>query len=63
MLAYDIVSDQLACGRRIHILNIVDDYYCREYVTQLVDVSISGLRVEGCLDGFAVTHGAAGDRH
>jgi len=38
------VSDQLACGRRFRILNVVDDY-SRECVGQLVDVSISGTRM------------------
>ena len=40
----DFVSDQLACGRRFRILNIVDDY-TRECVGQLTDVSISGARM------------------
>jgi len=40
----DFVSDQLACGRRFRILNIVDDF-SRESIGQLVDFSISGLRV------------------
>ncbi len=40
----DFVSDQLANGRRIRVLNVVDDY-SRECVGQLVDTSISGYRV------------------
>lgn len=40
----DFVSDQLANGRRIRILNVVDDY-SRECVLQVVDFSISGHRV------------------
>ena len=40
----DFVHDQLADGRRIRILNIVDDY-SRVCVGQLVDLSISGARV------------------
>ena len=40
----DFVSDQLACGRRFRVLNVVDDY-SRESVGQLVDISISGYRV------------------
>jgi len=40
----DFVSDQLADGRRIRVLNVVDDY-SRECVGQLVDTSISGYRV------------------
>jgi len=40
----DFVSDQLACGRRFRVLNVVDNY-TRESVGQLVDISISGYRV------------------
>jgi putative transposase len=40
----DFVSDQLANGRRIRVLNIVDDF-SRECVFQLVDFSISGQRL------------------
>lgn len=40
----DFVHDQLACGRRFRVLNIVDDC-SRECVGQVVDVSISGQRV------------------
>ena len=40
----DFVHDQLAGGRRIRILNIVDDY-SRRCVGQLVDTSISGQRM------------------
>ncbi len=40
----DFVSDQLADGRRFRVLNIIDDY-SRECVGQLVDTSISGIRV------------------
>jgi len=47
----DFVSDQLANGRRIRVLNIVDDY-SRVCVGQLVDVSISGARVARFLDQF-----------
>ena len=39
----DFVHDQLADSRRIRILNVVDDY-SRVYVSQLVDLSISGER-------------------
>lgn len=45
----DFVSDQLAGGRRIRVLNIVDDC-SRECVGQIVDVSISGARVARYLD-------------
>ncbi len=40
----DFVSDQLANGRRIRILNVVDDF-SRECVLQIVDFSISGQRL------------------
>ncbi len=40
----DFVSDQLACGRRFRVLNVVDDF-SRECVGQLTDVSISGARM------------------
>jgi putative transposase len=40
----DFVHDQLADGRRIRILNIVDDF-SRVCVGQLVDLSISGSRM------------------
>lgn len=45
----DFVHDQLADGRRIRVLNIVDDY-SRTCVGQLVDTSISGVRVARYLD-------------
>ena len=48
----DFVSDQLACGRRFRILNVVDDY-SREAVGQLVDFSISGYRVGRFLNELA----------
>ena len=40
----DFVHDQLACGRRFRILNIVDDV-TRECLAAIPDTSISGLRV------------------
>ena len=40
----DFVHDQLADGRRIRVLNIVDDF-SRVCVGQLVDLSISGARM------------------
>ena len=45
----DFMSDQLACGRRFRILNLVDDY-SRECVGQIVDTSISGERLARYLD-------------
>jgi putative transposase len=50
----DFVSDQLGCGRRFRILNIVDDY-SREIVGQYVDTSISGHQVARFLDQLAET--------
>lgn len=52
----DFVSDQLANGRRFRVLNIVDDF-SRECVGQVVDVSISGLRVTRFLDELAERRG------
>ena len=40
----DFVHDQLACGRRFRILNVVDDV-TRECLTAIPDTSISGRRV------------------
>ena len=40
----DFVHDQLACGRRFHIFNIVDDM-TRECLAAIPDTSISGSRV------------------
>lgn len=52
----DFVHDQLANGRRIRILNIVDDF-SRVCVAQLVDTSISGHRTVRLLDDLAETRG------
>lgn len=52
----DFVSDQLACGRRFRVLNIVDDF-SRECVGQVVDLGISGNRVARLLDQLAETRG------
>ncbi len=40
----DFVHDQLACGRRFRILNVVDDA-TRECLLAVADTSISGKRV------------------
>ena len=40
----DFVHDQLACGRRFRILNVVDDV-TRECLAAIPDTSISGSRV------------------
>jgi len=55
----DFVSDQLANGRRIRVLNIVDDY-SRVCVGQLVDVSISGARLARYLDQLSELRGLPG---
>lgn len=47
----DFVSDQLANGRRFRVLNIVDDF-TRECVGQLVDTSISGVRMTRFMDSL-----------
>lgn len=52
----NFVSDQLANGRRFRVLNIIDDF-SRECVGQVVDVSISGLRVIRFLDELAEHRG------
>jgi putative transposase len=52
----DFVHDQLADGRRIRILNIVDDY-SRVCVGQYVDLSISGARMARLLDELKETRG------
>ena len=40
----DFIHDQLACGRRFRILNVVDDV-TRECLAAIPDTSISGRRV------------------
>lgn len=49
----DSVHDQLADGRRIRVLNIVDDF-SRKCVGQLVDTPISGARLVRNLDELAL---------
>jgi len=48
----DFVHDQLANGRRLRCLNIVDDY-TRECIAVEVDTSINGKRVARVLDRLA----------
>jgi transposase InsO family protein len=43
-LSLDFVHNQLACGRRFRILNVVDDV-TRECLAAIPDTSISGVRV------------------
>ena len=50
----DFVHDQLACGRRVRVLNIVDDY-SRRCIGQLVDLSISGVRMTRYFEELALT--------
>jgi len=52
----DFVHDQLANGRRIRVLNVVDDY-SRVCVGQLVDLSISGQRMARFLDQLGDSRG------
>ena len=52
----NFIHDQLADGRRIRILNIVDDY-SRVCVGQLVDLCISGLRLVRYLNQLRETRG------
>lgn len=52
----DFVSDQLANGNRIRMLNIVDDF-TRECVVIEVDTSLSGHRVARVLDRLAHSRG------
>lgn len=50
----DFIHDQLADGRRIRMLSIVDDY-SRACVGHLVDTSISGVRLVRYLEELALT--------
>lgn len=52
----DFVHDQLSDGRRFRVLNVVDDY-SRVCVGQLVDLSISGLRMARFLDELGEQRG------
>lgn len=48
----DFVSDRLSSGRRLRILNVVDDF-TRECVLQVVDYGISGVRITQALARLA----------
>jgi putative transposase len=52
----DFVSDALACGRRIRVLAVVDDF-TRECLALVVDTSLSGLRVGRELDRIVALRG------
>ncbi len=53
----DFVSDSLANGRRLRVLNVVDDF-TREALIMEVDTSISGHRVARLLEEQATVRGA-----
>ena len=55
----DFVHDQLACGRRLRILNIVDDV-TRECLAAISDTSISGRRVARELTALIKRRGKPG---
>ena len=55
----DFVHDQLACGRRFRILNVVDDV-TRECLAAVPDTSISGKRVARELTGLIERRGKPG---
>ena len=55
----DFVHDQLACGRRLRILNIVDDV-TRERLAAIPDTSISGRRVARELTALIKRRGKPG---
>src|SRR3984885_4688050 len=55
----DFVHDQLACGRRLRILNIVDDV-TRECLAAIPDTSISGRRVARELTALIKRRGEPG---
>ena len=55
----DFVHDQLACGRRFRILNIVDDV-TRECLAAIPDTSISGRRVARELTAVIARRGKTG---
>jgi len=52
----DFVHDQMVCGRRFRILNVVDDV-TKECLAAIPDVSLSGLRVARELDRLIAWRG------
>lgn len=52
----DFLHDQLSNGRRIRVLNVIDDY-SRQCLASIVDTSISGVRVARELDRLITWHG------
>ncbi|MCE0507339.1 IS3 family transposase [Roseivivax sp. GX 12232] len=55
----DFVHDQLMSGRRLRILNVIDDV-TKECLAAVVDTSISGRRVARELSGLIATRGSPG---
>ena len=55
----DFVHDQMACGRRFRILNVVDDV-TRECLAAIPDTSLSGARVARELTALIARHGKPG---
>ncbi len=55
----DFVHDQLACGRRFRVLNVVDDV-TRESLAAIPDTSISGRRVARELTALLARRGKPG---
>lgn len=55
----DFVHDQLACGRRLRVLNVIDDV-TNECLAAVVDTSISGRRVARELAAIVGPPGPAG---
>lgn len=55
----DFMSDRLADGRKIRLLNIID-IFSRESLRMIVDTSLSGLRVVRELDDLIKTRGKPG---
>ena len=55
----DFMSDQLADGRRIRVLNVLDDF-SRRCLASEVDTSLPGLRVCRLLDELVTRHGRPG---
>ena len=52
----DFVHDQLACGRRLRILNVIDDV-TKECLLAVADTSISGKRVARELTALVARRG------
>ena len=52
----DFVHDQLSCGRRFRVLNVVDDV-TKECLAAIADVSLSGRRVARELDQIIAVRG------